>query len=104
MRHSLLSDAFQNSSYETANSILAQPFHCSTDAPANVFDDLYVRFQSSGRILASPCDTAFGRNGSIERPEHHILVLELLDLFRHESNTQSCGYGVNHSSFKIDIV
>src|SRR5579864_7503221 len=55
-------------------------------------------------ILAPPCDTAFGCDRGIERPEHDILVLEFFQLLRHESNTQSRGYCVNHGSFKIDIL
>jgi hypothetical protein len=48
----------------------------STDAAPHLFDDPHVRLQSSRWILASPCDTALGRHGGMEWPEHDILVLE----------------------------
>jgi hypothetical protein len=76
----------------------------STDAPADLLDDLHVRFQSSRRIVFLPRDTAFRPDGWIQWAEHNILVLEFFDLLWHESNTQSCGYCVNHSSFKVDIL
>src|SRR4029453_16259455 len=76
----------------------------STDAAADLLDDLHVRFQSNRRIVLLPRDTAFRPDGWIQRPEHDILVLEFFDLLWHESNTQSCGYCMNHSSFKIDIL
>src|SRR4029077_4220139 len=76
----------------------------STDAAADLLDDLHVRFQSSRRIVVLPRDTAFRLDGWIQWPEHNILVLEFFDLLWHESNTQSCGYCVNHSSFKVDIL
>jgi hypothetical protein len=48
----------------------------STDAPADLLDDLHVRFQSSRWMLVLPCDTTFRPDRGIEWPERDILVLE----------------------------
>ena len=60
----------------------------ATNAVAQLLNNLHVPFQSSRRILAFPCDTAFRHDYWIQRPEHRILMREFSDLLRNESNAQ----------------
>jgi hypothetical protein len=82
----------------------SSPQFGSTDAAANVLDDFHVGFQRSGGIFAFPRDTSLGRHGRRDWAKHDIFVREFFKLLGHEGDTQAGGDGVDHRSFKIDIL
>jgi hypothetical protein len=69
-----------------------------------LLDNFHVGFQSSGRIFAFPRDTSFGGHGRYDWAKHDIFVREFFKLLGHEGDTQTGGDGVDHRSFKIDIL
>ncbi len=79
----MVSEEAKNLAKNHGNSAIVWPFRTSTDAPADLQDDLHIRFQGSRLILAPPCDAAFRPDRGIERPQHDILVLEFFDLLWH---------------------